>query len=141
MRDKIIILKFSNIATIALNINELIFQTNDSVSDNPTGLNTALYIRPKTHVDEKYEKKRASDNSVVEITRKQNEVILMFNLLISDLKPNVINVIMSCIRKVAESPTVHELTLDVKKINQDIDNYCNQLPFQFMKEQEQKNKE
>ena len=141
MQEKILILRFSNAITIALNINELIFHTNDSASDTPTGLNTALFIRPKKQIDEKYEKKRSSDNSVVEITRKQDEVILAFNLLISDLKPHVVDLIFSCVRKVAESPTVHELTLDLKKLNQDIDNYCKQLPFKLMKEQELKNKE
>jgi len=134
MEDKILTLHFYKAITLTINLNEITLVSASMDTASPSIGNTSLYLRPNAGINEKYSRQMSDDNKVKAISKKPDEVQLLFNFLVTDLSPNVVQVILASIKKLKDSPTIHKLTIDIKQINKKIDNFCTELPFELMNE-------
>ena len=103
---------------------------------------STIHFSPLKNITDKYDRvKPAKDEKVVEITKKQHDTTFPFNLMISELSSYVVKIVLSTIKKLRDSPTIHELTIDVKEINETINQFCDEIPFILMQDQKEISKE
>jgi len=101
---------------------------------------SSLTISPFFNINEKYRQKTKTDSGkVVEIQKQEHASSLKYNISINGLPPQTVNVIMSLIKKLRDTPKLYELIVDVKEITEEFHRLSSDLVRAVLKSQEAHN--